>query len=368
MDFNFNMPVELVFGTGIIRNNTGKFKLGQKALVVTGRNSAKLSGALNDVVFALDHEAIEYCIFDNVINNPTMENVAEGTAFGKKNKADFVIAIGGGSPMDAAKAIAALMTNDIDPIDLIGNIPTNKSLPLIAIPTTSGTGSEVTPYSVLTVPSMNTKKSFFSPSSFPVVAFADPSYTKSLTREITLDTAFDAFSHLLESYLSLKSTPLNDVVAIEGIKAFASCMKALADDEVDDRIRSLLMYASCLGGIAITHTGTTLIHAMGYSLTYFKGLSHGRANTMLMGEYLGFNMEHEPEKIQNVLDILGFKSIIEADDFFNLGTDEKPNLTVEEINMYTQLAMGQRNVKLNPRKVIAEDIKGMYQRIFGGAK
>lgn len=128
------------------------------------------------------------------------------------------------------------------------------------------------------------------------------------------------------------------------------------------------MYASCLGGIAITHTGTTMIHAMVYSLTYFKGFSHARANAMLLGEYLGFNIGHEPEKIQNVLDTLGFESILEVNDFFNTGTFEKPSLTEEEINLFTQLAMGRRNVKSNPRKVNAEDIKGMYQRIFGGAK
>ena len=169
MEFKFSMPAELIFGTGVIRKNTHKLKLGEKALIVTGKNSARLSGALDDVLFALEQEDTEYCIFDKVVNNPTLENVSAGAVFGKTNGADFVIAIGGGSPMDAAKAIAALMTNDVEPIELIGNIPKNKSMPIIAIPTTSGTGSEVTPYSVLTVPSMKTKKSFYSPTSFPAI-------------------------------------------------------------------------------------------------------------------------------------------------------------------------------------------------------
>ncbi len=368
MDFKFNMPVELIFGTGVIKKNTCKFNLGKKALIVTGKNSARLSGALEDVTFALDSEGIDYCIFDDVINNPTIENVSLGTSFGKKNKADFVIAIGGGSPMDAAKAISALMTNDIEPIDLINGISLKKSLPIIAVPTTSGTGSEVTPYSVLTVPSLKTKKSFSSHSSFPVTAFADPSYTYTMPWEVTVDTAFDAFSHLLESYLSIRSTPMNDSIAVEGIKQFAKCMGGIANKKIDESIRRLLMYSSCLGGIAIAHTGTTVIHAMGYSLTFFKGFSHGRANAMIISEYLAFNMESEPEKIQNVLKILGLDNISEVDDFFNIGTMEKPALTKEEIELFTQLAIGQGSVKSNSRKVESKDISVMYHRIFGGAK
>ncbi|MDX1359285.1 MAG: iron-containing alcohol dehydrogenase, partial [Clostridia bacterium] len=227
-------------------------------------------------------------------------------------------------------------------------------------------GSEVTPYSVLTVPEMRTKKSFASQWAFPKVAFADPAYTESLPYGITLDTAFDAFSHLLESYYSRRSTPLNDAVALEGIKAFAECMDALASGDIDYGIREKLMYASCLGGIAITHTGTTLIHAMGYSLTHLKGYTHGRANAMLTAGYMRFNEKAVPEKSRKVLQLLGLEDFGSVDDYFSLGQDGKPILSDDEISDFTKLAMGQGSVRTNPRTVGEEDAVELYRSIFGG--
>ena len=368
MKLKFNMPVNLKFGTGVIKENNEDFKLGKKALLVTGKNSARLSGALDDILDVLNMHNISYEIFDKVENNPSLENVTEGTDLCKKVGADFIIAVGGGSPLDAAKGIAALSTNDIEAIDLLGNKFENPFLPMIAVPTTSGTGSEVTPYSVLTIPSMKTKRSFMSQWSYPKVAFADPAYTYSLPYNITVDTAFDAFSHLLEGYCSLRSNRLNDSVAIEGMQAFAECMENITDNNITNTVREKLMYASCLGGIAISHTGTTLIHAMGYSLTYFKGFSHGRANAMLMAEYLHINSKVIPDKIQTVLDILGFKNYKEVDNYFSIGLDSKPTLSNEECRKFAALANGQGSVKLNPLAVKEDDIYNLYKCIFGGAK
>lgn len=368
MEFKFNMPVNLKFGTGVIKDNSKEFKLGRKAFLVTGKNSARLSGALNDVLDVLSLHNIGHEIFDEVENNPSLENVAKGTELCKKSGADFVIAIGGGSPLDAAKGIAALSTNEIEAIDLLKNDFENPFLPIIAVPTTSGTGSEVTPYSVLTIPSMNTKRSFMSQWSYPKVAFADPAYTYSLPYNITVDTAFDAFSHLLESYCSLRSTRFNDSVAIEGIIAFAECMKNIADNDMTNNTREKLMYASCLGGIAISHTGTTLIHAMGYSLTYYKGFSHGRANAMLIADYLKISSQAIPEKINKIMEVLGFDNYKEVDDYFSIGNESKPILSDAECAGFAKLANGQGSVKLNPLTMNENDIYNMYKRIFGGAK
>ncbi len=367
MIFEFNMPVNLMFGNGVIKKNSEKFKLGKKALIVTGRNSARLSGAFDDISDVLFASGIEYVLFDKIVSNPNLAIVAEGTKFAKENNVDFIIAVGGGSPLDAAKAIAALYTNDIESIDLILKKLEKPSLPIIAVPTTSGTGSEVTQYSVLTIPSMKTKKSFASPWSFPKVAFADPRYTYSLPNGITIDTAFDAFSHLLESYYSKRSTLFNDVIAIEGIEAFAQCMENLKDNEITKTTREKLMYASCLGGITISHTGTTLIHAMGYSLTYFRKFSHGRANAMIMAEYMKFNEASVPEKTKKVLNLLGFSGFDEVEDYFGFGNDKIPVLSDEECKMFATLAMGQGSVKLNPRLVEEDDIYNLYRKIFGGS-
>jgi alcohol dehydrogenase class IV len=166
----------------------------------------------------------------------------------------------------------------------------------------------------------------------------------------------------------MRSTKFNDSIIMEGMKAFAKCISPLAKDEIDNETRELLMYASCLAGIAITHTGTTLVHAMGYSLTYFRGYSHGRANAMLMGEYLRFNEKGCHDKIEEVLEILGFDSIDELDEYFSSGDYEKLLLTEKECKTYAELAMEQGSVRLNPRTVRYKDIEDMYQKVFGGTK
>ena len=368
MKFEFNMPVNLKFGTGVIRKNSEDFKLGKKALLVTGKSSAHLSGALDDILYVLDEQNIGYEIFDRVEINPSLQNVADGAELCRETGADFIIAIGGGSPMDAAKGIAALAANDMEPIELLNNKFVNPFLPIIAVPTTSGTGSEVTPYSVLTIPSMKTKRSFTSKWSFPVFAFADPEYTKSLPLSITIDTAFDAFSHLLESYCSRRSTPFNDVIALEGIAAFEKCMDNIESGNITDETRKRLMYASCLGGMAITHTGTTLMHAMGYSLTYFKNYSHGRANALLIGEYLKLVRKEIPEKVATVLSVLGLNDYDEADNYFALGMGEYPVLTDDECKQFASLAATQGSVRQTRADISEKDIYDLYKQKFGGGQ
>lgn len=150
MNLGFYMPTKVIVGKDCVRENSDVFKIGKKALIVTGKKSAKLSGALDDVKYALEKNNIEYVIFDKVMSNPTVECVYDGAETAMEEEVDFVIAIGGGSPMDSAKAIALLAVSDIERKNLFdGNIG-NKALPMIHIPTTAGTGSEVTPYAILT--------------------------------------------------------------------------------------------------------------------------------------------------------------------------------------------------------------------------
>lgn len=366
MDFKFHMPTELYFGKGCLVENYKKLKIGQKAMIVTGKSGARKSGALKDIEKYLKETGVEYCLFDRVVNNPHLENVEEGARFCMREKADFIIAIGGGSPMDAAKAIAALAVNDMKAEELIGGSLKNKPLPTIAVPTTSGTGSEVTPYSILTVPGQQTKMNFYNSGSFPVMAFADPGYTMSMPRNVTVDTAFDAFTHLLESYLSQRGTPFNDALALEGIEAWSECIAAIKEGGMDYEIREKLMYASTVGGIAITNTGTTIIHAMGYSLTYFKGIPHGRANAMLIGEYLKYNYDSCKNKIDRVLETTGFENIGKAAEFFLSGTGEKPILEDRECREYAKLAAKQGSVKSNPRCTDEEAMYKMFKSVFGG--
>lgn len=365
MKFTLYMPTKVFYGKGCVKEQANEFKsFGNKALIVTGKSSGEKSGALKDVKDVLTSLSINYWIFDKVENNPSLETVNKGSLLARENSVTLIIAIGGGSPLDAAKAIAALSTNNIKPVELLTTSIKTPSLPIIAIPTTAGTGSEVTPYSILTAKQFNTKKNFYSPYSFPTITFLDYKYTCSLPNQVTIDTAFDAFTHLLESYLSIKSTPQSNIYAIEGLNAFSKCLFAISNNNFTDENRDQLLYASYMGGLAITLTGTTIIHAMGYSLTYYKELSHGHANTLFVGEYLRFNKQTVEEKINKVLSILKFYSIAELETYLLKHVGVKPNTSQEEINKFATLAMTQGSVKNNPTSVKENDIVKIYQKVL----
>lgn len=363
MEFKFQIATKAFLGRDCVKKNRTEFgRYGERALIVCGRNSAKASGALKDITDVLTELGKEYEIYDKVENNPTLENVKEGGEAARAFGADFIVGIGGGSPLDAAKAVAVLAVNDIEPLDLYKNTFAAKPLPILAVPTTAGTGSEITPYSILTRKDMQTKMSFGNEDTFPRAAFLDAAYTESMSYETTVDTAIDALSHAVEGYLSKRSTAVSDIFAVEAIEAFGKCIKALLGRNIDFNVREKLLYASMLGGMVISHTGTTIVHGMGYSLTYFKNIPHGRANGLLMKEYLKFNYDASKTKIDKVLqlmkleDIEGFGRVIDS-----LMPCES-SFTEEELRMYASLAIKQRSAGFNIRSVTEEDLLEIMKR------
>jgi len=365
MQFGFKIGTKVLFGKGcLIQNKELVAKCGKRALIVTGKNSAKASGALSHVEEILKEYNIDYSIYDRVENNPSLENVAEGGKAAREFKADFIIGIGGGSPLDASKAIAVLAVNDIEPLDLYKNVFENKPLPIVAIPTTAGTGSEVTPYSILTRDDIKTKMSFGNEDTFPKLAFIDATYTESMPYETAVDTAVDALSHAMEGYLSKRSTPVSDVLALEAMKVFSECTNAIIDNNIDFNIREKLLYVSMLGGMVISHTGTTIIHGLGYSLTYFKGIPHGRANGYFMQEYLKFNYEAVGEKINKILELFKVSSIDEFGDIIEKMVKKDLSLSSEEIKNYAALTMKQRITSYNARQVNEKDLVEILEKTF----
>ncbi|MFZ5985560.1 MAG: iron-containing alcohol dehydrogenase family protein [Bacillota bacterium] len=367
MDFKFNIGTRILFGKNCVKENKAVFnEFGSNAVIVTGKTSGKSSGALDDVVEILKEYKISYLLYDNVENNPSLENVKEGGDIARSYKADFIIGIGGGSPLDASKAVAVLARNEIDPVLLYKNVFDNKPLPVIAIPTTAGTGSEVTPYSILTRNDMKTKMSFGNDDTFPVAAFIDPRYTESLSYETTVNTAVDAFSHAMEGYLSKRSMPVSDIMAVEAIKIFGQCTGNLVNKEIDYDTREKLLYMSMLGGMVISHTGTTIIHGLGYSLTYFKDIPHGKANGLLMREYLKYNYEAVRDKIDNVLRLLNISSIDEFGEIIDKLLPKGVVLNKEEMGLYASLAMKQRSTSYNARTVVESDLVNILKNSLNG--
>jgi alcohol dehydrogenase class IV len=338
MNLGFYMPTKVIVGKDCVRENSDVFKIGKKALIVTGKKSAKLSGALDDVKYALEKNNIEYVIFDKVMSNPTVECVYDGAETAMEEEVDFVIAIGGGSPMDSAKAIALLAVSDIERTNLFdGNIG-NKALPMIHIPTTAGTGSEVTPYAILTNHEKQTKKSIASPCLFPTYALLDAKYTKNLGLATTVNTAIDSLSHSVEGMMSKRANVMADVIAKEAIKIIASTFDDLISGELTEDDREKLLYASMLGGVVISQTKTTAVHAMGYSLTYFKNIDHGRANGLLLGEFTKYIERNDKDRVKEILSCMNLDSAEEFKNILVKILGDKEKFEKEELELYAEIA------------------------------
>ncbi len=365
MKFNYNIGTKVIFGKDCIKQNRQVLSVyGKKALIVTGKKSGKESGALDDVADALSAEGIAFDIYDRVENNPSLDNVAEGGAMARNCGADFIIGIGGGSPLDASKAVAVLAANEMEPKELFTNKFKSAPLPILAVPTTAGTGSEITPYCILTRSDLQTKMSFGNDATFPRIAFMDAGYTESLPWAVTVNTAVDALSHAVEGYLGRRSTPVSDIFAVEAVKSFGECLPNLMDNRIDLSVREKLLYAAMLGGMVISHTGTTIVHGMGYNLTYFMDIPHGKANGFLMKEYFKFNYGSAKEKIDRIFNCLNVSDVEEFGRIMDVLLPDRPKLSREEIEQFSSLTMQQRSTLNNIREVSKPDVEEILGKAF----
>lgn len=368
----YYMPTRVIMGPDCIMSNCSLFRtLGKKALIVTGTRSAKQNGSEEDVKMALEAAGVSYRVFDKVMSNPTISCVYEGASAARESKADFVIAIGGGSPMDAGKAIALLAAQDIAEEDLFSGLYGNKVLPMAFVPTTAGTGSEVTQYSILTNDNAQTKTSIASSLLFPAVAFLDPKYLEHLPVTTTVNTAIDALSHAVEGMLSVRASALSDALAVESIRLIMECMPELVkvletakEAPLDLKIRERLLQASLMAGMVIAQTGTTVVHAMGYSLTYFKDVDHGRANGLLLGEYLELVEREQPELTDRVLKAMGLSGIKAFKALMDCLLGGKEAVSAEEIRKYSGMAIQTRNIGNCVVKPMEDEIEEMYRAVF----
>jgi len=373
MNYNHYMPTKIVSGEGVIGKDPAILALGERCFIVCGRNSAKACGALDDVASALESQGIAYEVYNKITENPLVSICHEGGKQAAEFGADFIIAIGGGSPLDASKAIAAYAANpELEPLDIYGDIK-NMPLPIIAIPTTAGTGSEVNYYSVLTIDGKNVKKTYKNLNSYPKYAILDPKYTETLSLNYTVSTALDAFCHCIEAYLSPKANEVSRMFAVSGAKKLYRVLGELYKltdcecvIEAMKPYRYDLLTAACAGGITINAAGTGFNHPLGYNLTLYNGIPHGRACGAFMEEYVAYNMKH-PEG----------KRLIE--EFVSAICDDTPEvmaanivkwssvdvkLTDDEIALYVENVKGAGNYANSPYVINDEEKKAIYIKLF----
>lgn len=300
------MPTEVYSEAQCVKNHAAEIaKLGKKALIVTGRHSAQANGSLQDVLEALERKGVAHAIYSEIEENPSIETVMKARAYGIQEGVDFVIGIGGGSPLDASKAIAMMIANPSRDSDVLYQPIELCNLPVVCVPTTCGTGSEVTPYAILTIHAQQTKKSI-SHRIFPNLALLDTAYLKTMSRSGLVNTCVDALAHLVESYLNTNANALNRMYSREGLLVWAKFKDALKENKVSDKDYDCMMQASMIAGMAISHTSTSLPHGLSYAITYEMGVPHGKA----VGIFLGGYVENYQDKkaTGEVLDLLGFEN------------------------------------------------------------
>jgi len=338
------MPSRVIAGGGCIRRHAREFlPLGKKAAVVTGTRSAAQNGSLADVIFALEANGQEYRVLDKVMSNPTVDCAYECAAAAKSSGADFVVAIGGGSPLDAGKAVALLAAQDLKREELFsGRYKT--ALPLVAVPTTANTGSEVTQYAILTNDEQETKSAITSPLLFPKIAFLDAEYLKLVPARTAVNTAIDALSHAVEGMLSVRANMMTDSLAANAAREIVAQFGALQAGNLTDAGRERLLYASTAAGMVIANTGTTIVHAMGYSLTYYKNIDHGRANGLLLAAYLKLVEQKNPALAKSIYAKTGLAGATELKKLLGTLLKDKESLSKAEIELYASKAATSKNI------------------------
>lgn len=306
--FSYWMPTEVVAGAGCIDTLRERCRaFGKRAFIVTGKHSARCSGALDKALAQLPGAAV----FDEVEENPSMETCGRGAAMCRQLGCDFVVAIGGGSPIDAAKAMALLALNEGACADYLGGREDGRPhLPIVAIPTTAGTGSETTPYAVLVEPcdasgGGRARNKVTMRGLFPALALLDPELSVSMPRSVTVNTGLDALSQAMEGIVSRRSTPMGDALAFEACRLVREWLPRAASSPGDLDARAWMLYAAMLSGCVIAQSGTTLVHGMGYYFTLEFGVAHGLANALLLTPVFQYNAQQCPGKVAAIAAALG---------------------------------------------------------------
>jgi alcohol dehydrogenase class IV len=293
MDFSFFMPVRVIGGEGCVRQSSRIFRsLGKRAFIITGAGSAKKSGALDDVTGVLDHSGISYSIFDGIMENPRLSVVAEAGKRARDAGADYIIAIGGGSVIDAARAASVFAARDISPREDIYKGTFSEHMPFVCVGTTAGTGSEVDDIAVVTEDSTGKKRAVKKDFLFAEYTFCDYRYTMSMNLRQTVSTALDALCHCLESWLNTAASEPVVCAARRGAELIYPRLRSIAEngprsfDPSDKAMRKDIYHGSLWGGIAISHAGTGFPHPAGYVLTERGGVPHGVACALFEPAFL----------------------------------------------------------------------------------
>lgn len=307
MTFNYRLPVNIIFGCGTAAQAGAVTRpYGTKALIVTGTSSAKRSGLYEKVRGSLEEAGVNSLLFDRVTQNPLTTTAMEGAEAAKASGCDVVVAIGGGSIMDCAKAIAFLAVNDGDINDYIFDRKTSdKALPLVLIPTTCGTGSEGNGIAVLTNPETGDKKSLRGEAVIAKASIVDPECMMTMPPKVLAAVGFDAFCHCMEAYTARKAQPITDAMALYAMELIAEVLPELYRGSRDVEKWEKLSVASTIGGMVISQAGVTLAHGMEHPVSGLRDVVHGQGLAALTPVIVEASWRGNEEKFARISRILG---------------------------------------------------------------
>lgn len=311
---HFVIPNHTVVGTNVLGEATPLLKkMGNKAFIVTGRHVA-VSYMMKQLTALLDENGIDCVIFDGITGEPTDTMIEKGVEMLKSSGCDFIIGIGGGSPLDSAKAIAAMAVNEGSIADYNGKEITGEILPLAAIPTTAGTGSEATKFTVITDSEKEIKMLLKGDVLVPKLAIVDSSFTVGAPKSVTSATGLDALTHAIEAYTSRKAFSMTDTLAVSAVKRIMKYLPIAYREPDNSLAREQMSIAALEAGICINNSSVTIVHGMSRPIGALFHVPHGMSNAMLLKECLSFAVSGAYEKFANLGRETGVASDSDSDE------------------------------------------------------
>lgn len=388
MNFSFYNPTRILFGAGELNNLHKQTMPGKKALLlISNGKSTKVNGSLDRTIEQLEKAGIEYAIFDKIMENPYRSVVMEGAAFAKENACDFILALGGGAVLDASVAIAAMATNPGDLWDYVFGgtgkaMPLkNPGLPIVTIATTSGTGSEINCWGVISNPDTNEKIGFGAPELVPVLAIVDPELMRTVPARYTAYQGFDALFHNTEVMISNGVNILSEAIALSAIENITKYLPRAVRDGNDMEARERVAYGSTLAGITMQLTSTTAEHSMEHSMSaYHHNLPHGAGLIMISKAFYEFFIERHAcdEQFIKMAKAMGIKNAGKPEDFITALVKLQEDCGVADLKMSDYgfkkeesmtLARGARSMQgglflANPCEMTDEDCAGIFDKSY----
>ena len=380
-EFTFSVPQNIIVGKGSLAKlpEVAEKSGGKKAFIISGPHLNKM-GIVQSCVDALKAKGIESSVFTETEGNPSVETVDKASAAYKESGADFIVALGGGSPMDVAKAVGVVARygGSITEYEGADKVP-GDIIPLIAVPTTAGTGSEVTAFSVITDHSRNYKLTVFSYKLIPSYAILDAKLLTTAPASVAAACGIDAMVHALEAYISTAASPFSDAMAEKALELIGANIRCYVANRGDIEAAENMLVGSLFAGIAFSWARLGDVHAMSHPVSAYFNVPHGVANAILLPMIVEYNMLADKGKYLNIYNYIAklpaapeeFTADMLVDELRDLNESlgipaglEEVGVTKDKFDAMADDAMKSGNIAVNPRSTTKKDVLALYEKAF----